>query len=475
METDSLKRAYAPQTFRRQAHELIDLLADYLDTSLNAESDKVIRWQKPEDELGYWREYLEKGDPDDFFENLMERIIHIHHPRYMGHQISPSIPITGLSGLMSALMNNGMGIYEMGAAPTVMERIVTDSLCKAAGYPKTARGILTSGGSLANLTALISARQQFFSRHNTSDSADQKLAVMVSDQAHYCIQRAVKIMGLGEAGIVSVPTDERFRIRTDLLQEKLDNAQAQGIEVFALVGCAPSTATGIYDDLDDMRKFAMARGLWFHVDAAHGGAVIYSSKYKALMKGASFADSITIDGHKMMMMPGITTALLYKKGQDSHNTFKQKAEYLLEESEDEDWYNLAKRTFECTKHMMSLHWFAVLKLYGPKIFDEFVTRLYDLAAEFSVIITQDDDFELASAPMSNILCFRYTPEESLETSLDELNKKIRQAILEDGTFYVVQTRLRGVQYIRTTIMNPFTTSTHFRALLAKIREVAGKY
>ncbi|MEN8790279.1 MAG: aminotransferase class I/II-fold pyridoxal phosphate-dependent enzyme [Flavobacteriaceae bacterium] len=473
MDTDTLKLAYSPKSFRKQAHELVDLLADYLDTSLNAESDKVIRWQKPEDELRYWTEYLKKGDPNDFFENLMERIIHIHHPRYMGHQISPSLPITGLSGLLSALMNNGMGIYEMGAAPTVMERIVTDSLCEAAGYPKTARGILTSGGSLANLTALISARQQYLSRYNIAEGAEKKLAVMVSDQAHYCIQRAVKIMGLGEEGIVSVPTDEYYQIRADLLEEKLESARSQGIEVFALVGCAPSTATGIYDDLDSMRIFAMARDLWFHVDAAHGGAVIYSSKYKELIKGSSFADSITIDGHKMMMMPGITTALLYRNGQDSHNTFKQKAEYLLEDSEDEDWYNLAKRTFECTKHMMSLHWYVVLKLYGPKIFDEFVTRLYDLAAEFSEIITQDEDFELASAPMSNILCFRYTPEEIPEPSLDELNKKIRQAILEDGTFYVVQTRLRGMQYIRTTIMNPFTTSTHFRALLAKIRDLAG--
>ncbi len=475
METDTLKLAYSPDTFRIQAHELVDLLADYLDTTLKAKPDRVIRWQKPEDELRYWTEFLEQGDPNDFFSNLMERIIHIHHPRYMGHQISPSLPITGLSGLMSALMNNGMGIYEMGAAPTVMERIVTDSLCEVIGYPKTARGILTSGGSLANLTALISARQQYLSKQKSNNPSEHKLAVMVSDQAHYCIQRAVKIMGYGEEGIISVPTDEKYQIRTDLLEAQLENARERGIEIFALVGCAPSTATGVYDDLDSMRKFAMAKGLWFHVDAAHGGAAIYSSKYKNLMKGSSFADSITIDGHKMMMMPGITTALLYQNGQDSHNTFKQKAEYLLEESEDEDWYNLAKRTFECTKHMMSLHWYAVLKLYGPVIFDEFVTRLYDLAVEFSDILAREVDFELASTPMSNILCFRYIPEENQGVSLNELNKKIRQGILEDGTFYVVQTKLNGVQYIRTTIMNPFTTSSQFGALLVKIRDIATKH
>ena len=472
MNSKPLKDAYSPNSFRSQAHELVDILADYLDTSLTGTSEKVINWEKPEDERQYWSDFLENGDKDLLFQNIMERIIHIHHPRYMGHQISPSLPITGLSGMMSALMNNGMGIYEMGAAPTVMERIVTDALCREVGYQESSRGLLTSGGSLANLTALISARQRYLMLQNASDTEHKSLGVMVSDQAHYCIQRAVKIMGYGEDGIISVPTDENYQIRTDLLEECLFDARQKGIEVFALVGCAPSTATGIYDDLDKLWKFTKAHDIWFHVDAAHGGAAIYSSKYKNLMKGASFADSITIDGHKMMMMPGITTALLYQNGQDSHNTFKQKADYLLEDSEEEDWYNLAKRTFECTKHMMSLHWFTVMKLYGPSIFDEFVTRLYDLAAQFSKILSEEADFELASTPMSNILCFRFYPEGSEEALLNKLNKKIRQAILEDGTFYVVQTKLRGVQYIRTTIMNPFTTSADFRALLEKIRDVA---
>ncbi len=472
MNSDILKDAYSPKSFRKQAHELVDILADYLDTTLTGDSDKVIRWQKPEDELRYWNDFLVNGDQKLLFQNIIERIIHIHHPRYMGHQISPSLPVTGLTGMMSALLNNGMGIYEMGAAPTVMERIVTDSLCVAVGYPESARGLLTSGGSLANLTALVSARQHYLTKENSTGSDPRRLGVMVSDQAHYCIQRAVKIMGYGEESIISVPTDENYQIRTGLLEECLLDARKKGIEVFALVGCAPSTATGIYDDLDSLRKFAKARNIWFHVDAAHGGAVIYSSKYKQLMKGSSFADSITIDGHKMMMMPGITTALLYRDGQHSHNTFKQKANYLLEDSKEEDWYNLAKRTFECTKHMMSLHWFAVLKLYGPSVFDEFVTRLYDLAALFADILSEETDFEMASEPMSNILCFRFCPNNSGEVSLNDLNKKIRQAILDDGSFYVVQTKLRGVQYIRTTIMNPFTTSSHFRALLTMIRDVA---
>ena len=456
------------EKFRVQGHQLIDLLADHLTTTMKGGSEKVIDWQLPENERKYWEDYGFNGSSNDFFTDLFKRIIHIHHPKYMGHQISPALPVTGLTSLVSAIMNNGMGIYEMGAAPTAMERVSTDYLCKIVGFSNKARGILTSGGTLANLTALLSARQRFIE----SNGNKGQLAVMVSEEAHYCIARAVKIMGMGDAGIIKIPVDENFQIRTDLLKQYYDRAKNHGINVFALVGSAPSTASGIYDDLKALAQFTLQQDIWFHVDGAHGGAAVFSTKYKALLKGIESADSVVIDGHKMMMMPGITTALLYREGNDSHNTFRQKADYLLEESTEEDWYNLAKRTFECTKHMMSLHWYFIIKEYGPEIFDAFVTRLYDLAREFANILRADPNFEMAVEPMSNILCFRYTGPETQKNTADEINKVIRQKILENGEFYIVQTKLNGTHYLRTTIMNPFSTGDHIRELLDSIVGIA---
>ena len=468
MDTSILKEAYSAENFREQGHQLIDLLAEHLKATMKEKSGKVIDWQLPEVERKYWEDYEFNGSSNDFFTDLFKRIIHIHHPNYMGHQISPALPLTGLTSLVSAIMNNGMGIYEMGAAPTAMERVSTDYLCKTVGFPNSSRGILTSGGTLANLTALLSARQRFIEHHGNKS----QLAVMVSEEAHYCIARAVKIMGMGDEGIVKIPADENFQIRTDLLNQYYNKAKDNGQSIFALVGCAPSTATGIYDDLEGLAQFALQQDIWFHVDGAHGGAAVFSTKYKALLKGMELADSIVIDGHKMMMMPGITTALLYRKGTDSHNTFRQKADYLLEESTDEDWYNLAKRTFECTKHMMSLHWYLTIKEYGPAIFDAFVTRLYDLAKEFADLLHTDPNFELAVEPMSNILCFRYTGTENQRIKADEVNKAIRQKILEKGDFYIVQTKLNGIHYLRTTIMNPFSTSSNFKGLLNHITGIA---
>ena len=184
------------------------------------------------------------------------------------------------------------------------------------------------------------------------------------------------------------------------------------------------------------------------------------------------ADSIVWDPHKMMMMPSITTALLFKEGQDSHNTFRQKADYLLQESQEEDWYNLAKRTFECTKYMMSLHWYTLLKIYGREIFDEFVTTLYDLGQKFAAILENDPFFEIAVKPDSNIICFRMIYKDKDLQTLNNINTTIRQKLLEEGEFYIVQTKIKGITYLRATIMNPFTNENHFKELLENIKSKA---
>ena len=470
MDQDTLYKAYSAEEFRKLGHQMVDRLADHLHTSIEGRTKQVLDWKIPEEEHMFWRNFMENGNPEEIAEHLIQRCIHIHHPRYMGHQISPVVPITGLTNLLSAVLNNGMGIYEMGSAPTAMERVVTDMLCQSIGFDVSAGGFITSGGTLANLTALLSARQNYIRVNNLDEDAPGKLGVLVSDEAHYCADRAVKIMGLGSQGIIKVPVDEQFRLRTDLLDSYLEECKNNGIKVFALIGCAPSTAAGMYDNLAFMARFADKHRIWFHVDGAHGGAAIFSSKYKSLLNGIEKADSVVIDGHKMMMMPAITTALLFKDRKNSHLTFKQKADYLLEESAEEDWYNLAKRTFECTKHMMSLHWYTLLKIHGNKLFDEFVTKLYDLAREFAEVLKSDPNFELVVEPMSNILCFRYVGSAAESTNVNEINKKLRQKILEDGTYYIVQTKLRGTQYFRATIMNPFTTTEDFYGLLAKIKD-----
>ena len=474
MGNELLKMVYSPENFRKRGHELVDQLADHLSASLNGTSEKVIRWNLPEDEYAYWESFLENGDVSRLFPKIIEHSTHVHNPKYIGHQVGPPAPMASLAGLISALLNNGMAVYEMGMAPTAMERIIIEFICRKIGYDGNSRGFLTSGGTLANLTALLSARKAILKHDIWNEGNHQELGIMVCEEAHYCIERAAKIMGLGTKGIIKIPATDGFTMDVSLLEEYYQKALKDKLTIFAIVGSAPSTATGIYDNLEAIARFASKHNIWFHVDGAHGGASIFSPKYKAIVKGIELADSVVIDGHKMMMMPTITTALLFKNGNHSHTTFSQKADYLLEQSENEDWYNLAKRTFECTKTMMSIQWYALLKTYGEAVFDAYVTTLYDLGHYFGERIEKEPQLELAVRPMSNIVCFRYVTDSLNKDELNRLNESIRQQILEEGEYYIVQTKLRGIHYLRTTIMNPFTTPDHLELLLDKVKDFAIK-
>lgn len=472
MNKQLLKAAYSPEDFRKSGHELIDLIANHLDTAMKGTSSKVINWTEPTEEYEFWNNYLQVGEPSEFHTEIINRSIHLHHPQYMGHQISPVAPVTALTSLLNGILNNGMGIYEMGMAPTAMERVVIEQLCEVVGYSRDSGGFLTSGGTLANLTALLSARKKIGLDDVWENGTTHKMAIMVSEEAHYCIDRAARIMGFGTDGIVKIPVTENFAINTTMLEDAFKKTTEEGYQIIAIVGSAPSTATGIYDNLNALGEFARTKGIWFHIDAAHGGGAMFSGKYRSLLKGMNKADSIVIDGHKMMMMPSITTALLFREGKDSYHTFRQKADYLLQESEDEDWYNLAKRTFECTKYMMSLHWYTLLKIYGKSIFDEFVTTLYDLGQKFGLILENDPSFEVAVKPMSNIICFRIVDKDLDLDSLNKVNTTIRQQLLEEGEFYIVQSKIKKIIYLRVTIMNPFTNEAHFKELLDNIKRKA---
>ncbi|SNZ00536.1 pyridoxal phosphate-dependent decarboxylase family protein [Flagellimonas pacifica] len=475
MHKNSLDSLYTSEGFRETGQELINLLAEHVHNTTSGSNQKTINWNLPDNELNFWKDFLKNGDKNDFWKEVLKRTTHTHNPKYVGHQVAPPAPITALTGLVSSLLNNGMAVYEMGMSPTAMERITTDLLGQKIGYGESSRGILTSGGTLANLTALLAARKAKAKQDVWTQGHTQPLGIMVSEEAHYCVDRAAKIMGFGEQGIIKVPVDSNFAMDNSKLEEYYQKAVNNGIQVFAVVGSAPSTATGIYDDLETVARFAEKYNLWFHVDGAHGGAAIFSKKYSHLLKGIENSDSVVIDGHKMMMMPTITTALIFKDGEHSHTTFSQKADYLLTETDEEDWYNGGKRTFECTKSMMSLHWYILLKMYGEEVFDQNVTVLYDLAKEFAEVLKANKSFELAIEPMSNILCFRYvTPDLSLEKS-NRLNQSIRQELLEDGEFYLVQTKLNGIHYLRTTLMNPFTTIEHLKLLMDKIEVCAEKF
>lgn len=184
---------------------------------------------------------------------------------------------------------------------------------------------------------------------------------------------------------------------------------------------------------------------------------------------------MVIDAHKMMMAPALTTFLLFKNKVNAYTTFSQKAQYLWEKQDEEEWYNYAKRTFECTKLMMSVKFYTIIKAYGTGIFDEFVTRQYDLGKAFATLIRQRDDFELFVEPDSNIVCFRYIKNDLNNEQLNKINSNLRKTILEKGDFYIVQTQLNKNTWFRITLMSPHTTASTLEELLNYIKQLADQY
>ncbi len=472
---DLLDKAFDPEIFRKNGHELIDLLSDYLTECGGKTGLKVLPWKDPELLKKEWNEYDSEGkkeDPLSLFKKIIEGSIHLHNPKNMGHQVVPPAPLAALADLLGAFLNNSMAVYEVGPASTVIETIVIEWLISKLGMGESAGGILTSGGTIGNLTALLAARQNRAGYNIWEEGYDKqkRFSIMVSPESHYSISRAIKIMGLGESSIIKLPVTKERKIDHNLLESCYTDAVKGGTKVIAIVANACTTSTGSYDPLLKISEFCRKHDIWLHIDAAHGGGAVLSEKYKYLTEGIELADSIVIDFHKMLLSPALTTAVIFRDGNDAYETFSQKASYLLNEKK-RDWYDIAERTLECTKKMMGIKVYVLLKIYGDELFSDYITRAYDLAADFGNIIEKSVDFELGVIPNSNIVCFRYIPDGADITDLNFFNKKIREHIKDDGEFYIVQTEIDGNTYLRTTLMNPFTTLDHLQKLLQKIREI----
>lgn len=469
-----VRAAFDPSVFRAQGHRMVDLLADYLQKSTQNQGMPVVLFMPPEKLQTLWPTEFphpngERG-VSEITSELLAQSMHLHHPRFMGHQVSAPLPMAALFDLAISILNNGMAVYEMGPAMTVIERAMIRWMAKQVGFPTSADGIFTSGGSLGNLTVLLAARQAKAGRDVWKEGSEPKLTVLGAEQAHYSIQRAVQIMGWGKEGFWPVPVDERFRLKASALKEAKQAAEAKGRKVIAVIGSACSTALGAFDPLEEIADFCKEHSLWFHVDGAHGASAVLSPKYRSLLRGAERADSLIWDAHKMMMMPSLCTAVLFREEGRSYEAFAQEASYLFtDRNPKEEWFNLANRTLECTKRAMGLKLYAALSMYGPELFGQYVEMMFDLAKTFAEKLKAAKDFELAVEPECNIVCFRYKPQ--FPASVDLTQYKVRQRLLAEGSFYVVQTQLPKGLFLRVTLINPFTTPADLDALLASIRSL----
>ena len=301
-------------------------------------------------------------------------------------------------------------------------------------------------------------------------------AVLVSENAHYCVSRSLQIMGLGKDSIMIIPTTETFHVTKEALNQKFKEAKRKKKHIFAVIGSACNTGPGTFEHLNTMADFCEEHNIWFHVDGAHGASLCLSNQFKYLIHGIERANSVVWDAHKMMMMPALCTGVLFKKYEDSFKVIQHKAPYLYEsKSEDEtkDWYNISKRTIECTKNSMCFKLYMSLKLYGEKLFEDYVNQTLFNARLFARLIKTTENTELAIEPESNIVCFRYVEKNITEKKMNILQAQIRDMVVKSGDSYIVKTILHGKTYLRVTLMNPFSTESDFIDIIDNVKK-AGK-
>lgn len=415
---------------------------------------------------------------NQFLHPFLKNSQHMHHPHYIGHQVSSSHMASAVADFIHGVINNPMAIYEMGPSAAVIEQTIVNWMLDKVGWFKgesidkfdhienNGGGVLTHGGSLANLTALLSARAKIAPEAWTEGNPNN-LVVLGSEISHYSIARSISMMGLGNNNFVSVPTTSNEVMRPELLSKIYQKTKEEGNKVMAVIANACATSTGLYDPLDEIGQFCNENALWFHVDGAHGASALLSDNQKTLMKGHQRADSLIWDTHKMLRTSTLCAAVLYKDARNLTNTFQQKGSYIFHDKE-KLGFDLMPNSIECTKSGMGTKLFWVLAAEGEKGISEYIDRQYDITKIFHEIISQDLDFECPYFPESNIICFRYTS----GPDSNDFQLRIRNEIVKSGEYYITSTEVSGVRYLRLTVMNALTNESHIKQLLEKLKIIA---
>lgn len=415
--------------------------------------------------------YIREGGLDlkslqTFLQSYLRHSMHMHHPAYIGHQVAVPHFASALSDLLHGVIGNPMSIYEMGPPAAAAEQAVIRWMLEKVGWQKDGGGILTNGGSIANLHAMLAARAHI-APEAWQQGTPADLVVLCPENAHYCINRAVSIMGLGSRSISGIPTDRNEMIIPDKLHQVIQDEQENGKRIMAVVANACATSTGLYDPIEEIAQICQENKVWFHLDSPHGATALLSVKYRHHMQGAELADSIIWDAHKMMRTSPLCTGILFRKKDYLENTFAQKASYLFHEK-DNPGVDILAHQIECTKSALGTRLFMVLASTGEKEMGNFVAKLCDHAKAFAHQINQRTGFTSPFPIHSNIVCFQYASEKYDQLSL-------RNKLIETGKYYISSTEIKGKRYLRLTVMNLETSRETIAGLLRLIEETAKSF
>lgn len=385
--------------------------------------------------------------------DLLPHSLRMHHPGYAGHQVAVPLPAAAVVDGLLGLLNPMASLSDMAPSGVMVERQVVRSLAALIGFdPAAADGVCTSGGTVSNLIAVLAARSRAFPEAWEAGVSGRRLRAFCSEDVHYSVRRAFGVGGMGTDALVPVATDGAGRMRVDRLAAAIDAARRAGDAPFLVVAGAPSTPIGAFDPIGEVAAVAEAEGLWLHVDAAHGGGLLFSDRLRGLLDGVAQADSLSMDGHKMVYQPSSQGWLLFRRGADADGAFRQQVPYLLGPDGADRGFDAIGKSLQCTRRLDALKLWATWHLYGSRTFGRWAEQCVAAARLFHRQLADHPDFEPVHEPACNVVCFRARHPSGRH--VDAFHDAIRARLLEQGRAWVVLTTWRGERLLRTSWMNP---------------------
>jgi len=407
---------------------------------------------------------------------------HNGHPRFFGYVASPSTPIGAYADLIGSALNANITCWRSGPAGTELEQLVVRWLGSLINYHPDAKGLLTSGGSMANMIALLVASRRKLGvdvarKGLWNSNHGSPLIVYASAEAHMSIAKAADILGLGRDQVHVVACDDRQRMLADSLRDQIENDLRNGLRPCCVVASAGTVNTGVVDPLDAIAAIANQFDLWFHVDGAYGAPGILDERKKLLFRGLERADSVSLDPHKWLYVPVDAGCLLFRDSNPVKATFStDDADYIKVHGSHSDDEAFAYWDYgvELSRRFRALKIWLTLSYYGVRRIAEAVTSDIALAAYMGELVRAAEDFELLAPVELSICCFRYVPAgwKRSDPRLDQLNERVMSRVQTSGRAYLSNATVNGQFALRACITNFRTTRSDIELTIETIRDAA---
>ncbi len=462
----------SPEDMKSYGYAVVDAIVAHFVT----QNDKlpVVSGSRSEMEKLFLEEAPEEpSDPQQVLDFVLEKVMTksniVSHPKSYSFVPGPSNYISAMADSLTAGFNIFSGGWQASPAAAQMEITAMNWLLKMFGFPqKKGGGIFTSGGSMANLTALITARAV-----KCGDDFG-KAIIYLSDQAHSSNIKAIRILGFKKEQVRVIPTDGEFKFSLNKLKNAIAKDKLEGLYPFCLIATAGTTNTGTVDPLSDIAEICKKEDVWFHIDGAYGGFAILSEEGKPLLKGIEKADSLTIDPHKWFYQPYEIGCLLVRRHKWLKGTFTERPEYLRDIEGNTSEINFYDHGIELTRRFRTLKFYMSVKTFGLAEFRKAITYNIKLAEATEAFLRKSPDWEVISPATLAVVNFRYNPigNDLSEKELDELNQYISEEVVNSKEALLVTTILNKQVVLRMCLINPRTTMDDIMETMALCEKFA---